>query len=119
MARKTFARAKAFVGDTQRRPLRNASRGHGNPFQPRPEMSKNLINTGALARCVEALTTWELFQQFDRLRKKLLKQLTSRSALVHRAKATVLMRRACTGHAKASVLMRNRSRTCELIRPGI
>ena len=56
-----------------------------DPFWP-------LINTAALARCVEPLTTLELFQQFVRNREKPLKRLTFRSDSVHRAKAPVLIR---------------------------
>ncbi len=49
------------------------------------------IHTGALAGGAEELTRWELFSTVCPP-EKLLKQLTFRSALVHRAKAPVLMR---------------------------
>ena len=49
-----------------------------------------LINTGALARCEDALGTHELFQQFDAERD--LKRLTQHLDPTHRAKAPVLMR---------------------------
>ncbi len=51
-----------------------------------------LINTVASARCSNALTTPELFQQFACRSEKPLKRLTARSASLHRAEATVLMR---------------------------
>ncbi len=53
---------------------------------------KPLINTVALARCKNALSTGQLFQQFRALLSKPLKRLTDLRAPVHRAKATVLMR---------------------------
>ncbi len=52
-----------------------------------------LINTVASARGAKALTTPELFQQFAHCGENPLKRLTVRSASLHRAKATVLMRR--------------------------
>ena len=51
-----------------------------------------LINTGALARCVEGLRRWELFSTVCPRPEKLFKQLTFRSALAHRDKAAVLTR---------------------------
>ncbi len=52
----------------------------------------SLINTVASARCANPFTIPELFQQFFRRGEKPLKRLTVRSASLHRAKATVLMR---------------------------
>ena len=54
-----------------------------------------LINTAALARCKDALSLGELFQQFVARSKKPLKRLVGRCSRSHRAKAPVLMRRAC------------------------
>jgi hypothetical protein len=53
-----------------------------------------LINTGALARCKNELTTGKLFQQFGASRRKPLKRLTDGRTHLRRAEATVLMRRA-------------------------
>jgi len=52
----------------------------------------HLINTGALARCNDALRSQELFQQFVKRSGKPLKRLGPRSTWLHRAKAPVVMR---------------------------
>ena len=54
-----------------------------------------LINTRALARCKDALSTGQLFQQFAGRCRKPLKRLIGPSPSPHRAKALVLMRTCC------------------------
>ena len=57
-----------------------------------------LINTGASARCDCARSKGELFQQFLFRQGKPLKRLASPSPSLHRAKASVLMKAAWSGH---------------------
>jgi hypothetical protein len=56
------------------------------------EAARSLINTAGLARCKNVPSNRELFQQFIVRGEKLLKQLRSLAAELHRAKAAVLMR---------------------------
>ncbi|PWU20384.1 MAG: hypothetical protein C5B50_04140 [Verrucomicrobia bacterium] len=56
------------------------------------DVGSPLINTVALARCKAEFGSGKLFQQFAGLSDKPLKRLLHSAPILHRAKATVLMR---------------------------